>query len=180
MAKLKTQSAEPKTASDLRRGTNASRELYSFVERLERLDEERAGIVEDMKEVREEAKARGFDTKIIGMVIRRRKMDSSTRQETDDLLDTYEEAVRQAEKEEIDASVSQGSDPAPAAPAGPPAKKKWFVPKAAPAADPRQIDIEDVTQDTVQAEAARQIAHAADHPDADDVGNISSFLRRTK
>jgi uncharacterized protein (UPF0335 family) len=178
MAKLKTESAEPKTAGDLRKGTNASRELYRFVERLERLDEERGGIVDDMKEVRAEAKSRGFDTKILGMVIRRRKMDTATRQETDDLLETYEEAVRQAEKDEIDDSVAAGSDKPVPQPAAQPAAKKWFVPKAKAAEEPHQTDIEDVTEDAVQAEAARQIGHAADHPEADD--GMPAFLRRSK
>lgn len=86
-------------AVDLRKGSNragfAAQQLYSYVERLERLDEERQALVEDMKEVRSEAKGVGFDTKILGIVLRRRKMDAADRQEHDSMLELYEEAVRQ-------------------------------------------------------------------------------------
>lgn len=95
-------------SGDIRPGSNAAGALYSFVERLERLDEERVAKVEDMKEVRSEAKGVGFDTKIIGIVIRRRKMDTAVRQETDAILELYEEAVRQAEKQQTTNSEAEG------------------------------------------------------------------------
>lgn len=95
-------------AGDIRPGSNAAGALYSFVERLERLDEERAATVEDMKEVREEAKGVGFNTKIIGQVIRRRKMDAADRQSADAELELYEEAVRQAEKQQTTDSEAEG------------------------------------------------------------------------
>lgn len=96
------------TAGDMRPGSNAAGALYSFVERLERLDEERAALVSDMKEVREEAKGTGFDTKIINQVIRRRKMDAGDRQNADATLELYEEAVRQAEKQQTTDSEAEG------------------------------------------------------------------------
>ena len=95
-------------AGDIRPGSNAAGALYSFVERLERLDEERTALTADMREVREEAKGVGFDTKIINQVIRRRKMDTADRQTNDALLETYEEAVRQAEKQQTTDSEAEG------------------------------------------------------------------------
>lgn len=90
-------------------GGFAKEQLYSFVERLERLDEERQGIVDDMKEVRAEAKGTGFDTKILTMVIRRRKMDAADRMEVDSILDLYECAVQEAAADQIAASEAEGT-----------------------------------------------------------------------
>lgn len=90
-------------------GGFAKEHLYSFVERLERLDEERQGIVDDMKEVRSEAKGTGFDTKIIGVLIRRRKMDPASRMEADTILDLYERAVQEAAADQVAASEAEGT-----------------------------------------------------------------------
>lgn len=109
MARLKD--ATPAFASgDLRPGSNAAGQLYSYVERLERLEEERKALVEDAKEVRAEAKGIGFDTKIIGQVIRRRKLDPGERVEGDSMLELYEEAVRQAEKAATQKSQDEAGD----------------------------------------------------------------------
>lgn len=67
--------------------------LRSHVERIERLNEERAALTADTKEIYEIAKADGFDTKILRMLIRRRKMDAAERQEQDALLELYESGV---------------------------------------------------------------------------------------
>lgn len=83
-------------------------QLYSFVERLERLDEEKQGLAGDRKEVVAEAKGSGFDTKIMNMVIRRRKMDAADRMEQDDLVDLYERAVREASADARTASEAEG------------------------------------------------------------------------
>lgn len=99
-------------ADDLRKGGNrsgfAAQQLYSFVERLERIDEERQAAVDDAKEVRAEAKGVGFDTKIIGIVMRRRKLDAADRQEGDAMLELYEEAVREQEKQQAADSREEG------------------------------------------------------------------------
>lgn len=63
--------------------------LRSFVERIERLEEERATIMADQKEVYAEAKSEGYDSRILRQVIRIRKMDTSDRQEQEALLDLY-------------------------------------------------------------------------------------------
>lgn len=68
-------------------------ELRQFIERIERLEEEKAGIAADIKEVFSEAKSRGFDTKIMRQVIRLRKMEDNDRQEQEELLDIYMRAI---------------------------------------------------------------------------------------
>jgi len=67
--------------------------LKSFVERIERLDEERVGLVEDIKSVYDEAKATGFDTKILRKVIAIKSMDKDKREEFETLLDLYLSAL---------------------------------------------------------------------------------------
>jgi uncharacterized protein (UPF0335 family) len=67
--------------------------LKSFVERIERLEEEKKGLQEDVKEVYAEAKGTGFDTRILRKLIQRRKLDKADRQEQDALLELYEEAL---------------------------------------------------------------------------------------
>lgn len=70
-------------------GGVAGEQLRSFIERIERLEEEKKGIAEDIKEVYAGAKAVGFDTKIMRKVIQVRKMDRAERQEQESLLDVY-------------------------------------------------------------------------------------------
>ncbi|MEE8536057.1 MAG: DUF2312 domain-containing protein [Kiloniellales bacterium] len=74
-------------------GGIAAERLRSFVERIERLEEEKAALSADVREVYGEAKAVGFDVKIMRQVIRLRKMDHSDRQEQEHLLDLYKRAV---------------------------------------------------------------------------------------
>lgn len=63
--------------------------LKSIIERIERLEEEESALRSDKKEVYAEAKATGFDTKILKQVIKLRKMTSEDRNEQEMLLDTY-------------------------------------------------------------------------------------------
>ena len=69
--------------------TVAADRLRSFIERVERLEEEKAAIMNDAKEVFAEAKGEGFDVKTLRQIIRLRKMDSAERQEREALLDLY-------------------------------------------------------------------------------------------
>ena len=69
--------------------TFARDQLRSIVERIERLEEEKKGIAEDIKEVYGEAKANGFDTKVLRQVISLRKKDLAERQEQDAVRDLY-------------------------------------------------------------------------------------------
>jgi len=67
--------------------------LKSFIERIERLEEEKQGIASDIRDVYAEAKGTGYDPKIMRQVIRLRKMEQADRQEQDELLDTYLRAL---------------------------------------------------------------------------------------
>lgn len=71
----------------------AASQLRSFIERIERLEEEKAGITADIREVYAEAKSNGFEPKAMRQVIRLRKMDRDARQELEALVDLYESAV---------------------------------------------------------------------------------------
>jgi len=77
-------------------GTVASKQLKSFVERIERLEEEKKGIADDIRDVFAEAKGQGFDTKVMRQVIRLRKKDVAERQEEEALLDLYMHALGMA------------------------------------------------------------------------------------
>ncbi len=74
-------------------GGIAAERLRSFVERIERLEEEKAALGADVREVYSEAKSVGFDSKIIRQVIRLRKLDGSDRREQEELLDLYKTAL---------------------------------------------------------------------------------------
>jgi uncharacterized protein (UPF0335 family) len=80
----------PDGATD--KGVSAQR-LKSFIERIERLEEERKALGADLKEVYSESKSAGFDTKIIRQVVKLRKMDKADRQEQEALLQVYLDAV---------------------------------------------------------------------------------------
>lgn len=71
----------------------AVKKLRLFIERVERLEEEKKGIADDVRDVYSEAKAEGYDPKIMRMVVRLRKMESHTRQEQDAILETYRTAI---------------------------------------------------------------------------------------
>jgi uncharacterized protein (UPF0335 family) len=76
--------------------TVAGERLRSFIERVERLEEEKATIQGDMKEVFAEAKGEGYDTKVMRKIVRLRKMDKAQRQEEEALLDLYLSAIGEA------------------------------------------------------------------------------------
>ncbi len=68
-------------------------QLRALIERIERLEEEKKAISEDIKEVYGEAKGTGFDVKAIRQIVRIRKMDASDRMEQEAILDTYMHAL---------------------------------------------------------------------------------------
>ena len=74
-------------------GTVAADQLRLFIERVERLEEEKKGIADDVKDVYGEAKARGYDPKTMRTIVRLRKMETHSRQEAEALLDTYKAAL---------------------------------------------------------------------------------------
>ena len=67
--------------------------LRSYIERIERLEEEKKAIADDIKEVFAEAKGNGFDTKTIRQILKIRGMDTSEVEEQDYLLDVYKRAL---------------------------------------------------------------------------------------
>lgn len=71
----------------------AQGKLKSMIERIERLEEDKAAVAQDLKEVYAEAKGEGFDTKIVRKVIRLRKQDTAKRQEEEALVDLYISAI---------------------------------------------------------------------------------------
>ena len=71
----------------------AQGKLKSLVERIERLEEDKAAVASDLKEVYAEAKGEGFDTKIVRKVVRLRKQDKAKRQEEEALIDLYISAI---------------------------------------------------------------------------------------
>jgi uncharacterized protein (UPF0335 family) len=74
-------------------GTIAADQLRLFIERIERLEEEKKAIADDVRDVYSEAKSSGYDPRIMRMVVRLRKMESHTRQEQDAVLETYRSAL---------------------------------------------------------------------------------------
>ena len=74
-------------------GGIAGERLRSFIERIENLEEEKAALTADLREVYSEARAVGFDPKIMRQIVRLRKMESADRQEQEALLDTYMAAL---------------------------------------------------------------------------------------
>lgn len=74
-------------------GGIAADRLRSFIERIERLEEEKKGLADDIKDIYAEAKGTGFDVKIIRQVVRLRKKAKEERQEEEELLELYKAAL---------------------------------------------------------------------------------------
>lgn len=74
-------------------GGIAADKLRSFIERIEHLEEEKKAIADDIREVFAEAKADGFDVKIMRTILKLRKMDAADRDEQEMLIDTYRKAL---------------------------------------------------------------------------------------
>ncbi|MBB3912456.1 DUF2312 domain-containing protein [Sphingomonas desiccabilis] len=71
----------------------SAEQLRLLIERIERLEEEKKGISDDIKDVYAEAKSTGFDTKTMRTIIRLRRMEKHHRDEADMLLETYKQAL---------------------------------------------------------------------------------------
>ena len=87
-----TELETPEATEDARYRATSS-ELRQFVERIERLDAEKKDIAEQQKEVMAEAKARGYDTKVLRKVIALRKRDADEIAEEEAILEMYKEAL---------------------------------------------------------------------------------------
>ncbi len=74
-------------------GGIAAERLRSFIERIERLEEEKAALTADIREVYAEAKAAGFDARTMRQVLRLRALEAGTRREQEELLELYKRAL---------------------------------------------------------------------------------------
>ena len=74
-------------------GGIAAERLRQLIERVERLEDEKAALAADVREIYAEAKAVGFDAKVMRQIIRLRKMDTADQQEMEALIDTYKHAL---------------------------------------------------------------------------------------
>jgi uncharacterized protein (UPF0335 family) len=83
-----------KVAGEIQKGSNsAGARLRSIVDRIEKLEEEKAAVGADIKDVYAEAKGAGFDPAVLRMLIRNRKEDADTMAERQELLDLYTHAI---------------------------------------------------------------------------------------
>ena len=73
--------------------TVAAEQLRLFIERIERLEEEKKGTADDIRDVYLEAKGQGYDTKTMRAIIRLRRMEKNARDEAEALLETYKSAL---------------------------------------------------------------------------------------
>ncbi len=71
----------------------SAEQLKLFIERIERLEEEKRGIADDIKDTYAEAKSNGYDVKTMRTIVRLRRMDNNARAEMEALLDTYKAAL---------------------------------------------------------------------------------------
>jgi uncharacterized protein (UPF0335 family) len=84
---------QTKTEKTADPGGVSGQRLKAFIERVEKLEVEKAALADDVKDIYAEAKAVGFDTKTMRKVIRLRKMDAEKRREEDELLELYKAAI---------------------------------------------------------------------------------------
>jgi len=71
----------------------AAEQLRLFIERIERLEEEKKGMADDIRDVYAEAKSQGYDSKTMRAIVRLRKMEKHAREEAEHLLETYKAAL---------------------------------------------------------------------------------------
>lgn len=81
------------TTTETNVGGVAAAQLRSVVERIERLEEEKAGLLADIRDIYAEAKANGFDTKVVRQIIVKRRKDKEARHEEEQLLELYKAAL---------------------------------------------------------------------------------------
>jgi len=74
-------------------GGIAGEKLKSYIERIERLEEEKAALTGDIRDIYAEAKGTGFDAKVMRQIVRLRRMEAADRREQEELLDLYKRAI---------------------------------------------------------------------------------------
>jgi len=85
----------------------AKDQLRAFVERIERMEEEKKAIADDIKEIYAEAKGNGFDTRVLRQIIRIRKQDAAERAEQEAILDLYMHALGMIPEDAVAARDSE-------------------------------------------------------------------------
>ena len=86
--------SEPANDADTKDVENVSgKRLKSYLDRIDRLEEEKKGLADDIKDIYAEAKGVGFDVKTIRKLVKLRKMDANKRHEEEELLELYKSAV---------------------------------------------------------------------------------------
>lgn len=90
-------------------GTVVGERLRSITERIERMLEQRDEINGDIRELYAEAKSAGYDTRVLRVAIRRRRMDAADRQEQDALLEVYENALGQLAQTPLGEAALRGA-----------------------------------------------------------------------
>ena len=93
MAKSNVKSFPTDNDGEKDAGGVAGKRLKSLLERVERLEEEKSALAEDIKEVYSEAKGTGFEPRIMRRIIKLRKMDVEKRREEDELMALYKAAI---------------------------------------------------------------------------------------
>ena len=88
-------------------GATAQGKLKSIVERIERLEEDKAAVANDLKEVYAEAKGNGFEPRIMRQIIKIRKMDKDALDEEESLLDLYKRALGMSPEAELEARAAE-------------------------------------------------------------------------
>ena len=73
--------------------TVSDQQLRLFIERIERMEEEKKGVADDIRDTYNEAKSQGYDAKIMRQIVRLRKMEPHDRLEMEAILDTYKAAL---------------------------------------------------------------------------------------
>lgn len=102
-------------ATKLKTGNIAADQLESLLQRIERLEEEKKALADDIKEIYAEAKAHGYDTKIMRQIVKLRAMDAAERAEQEALLDTYKHALGMLTDTPLgEAAIEQMRDAEPA------------------------------------------------------------------
>jgi uncharacterized protein (UPF0335 family) len=100
-----TSDGQPRSNSGSNAHAVAADQLRAFVERVERLEEEKKTIADDIKDVYGEAKAMGFDTKLLRKIVAERRKDEQERVEEETILDMYRRALGMATYSDSDEIV---------------------------------------------------------------------------
>ncbi len=93
MGQVALQDHDEQEAEAIEIGGVAGKRLKSFLDRIERLEEEKKALADDIKDIYAEAKGVGFDPKIMRKVLRLQKMETEKRREEEELLDLYMAAI---------------------------------------------------------------------------------------